>query len=156
MSKSTTKPQDNTPVTQESPRPPSKPASVFYDGNKSLVVLEPKAVARASAASQAIATLSGILANLHDAADWDDDAPPVDPMDTRGILSAIGICAEFLHDSLTGGGLISHRTLELDEGEHGFDQIEKLTHEARAIQKTKLEKRRLEIVGKDAPDHQQG
>ena len=44
------------------------------------------------------------------------------------------------------GGVTSHYTLALDEGETGFAEIQQLTRQARNAQRTKREKRRLEIV----------
>ena len=140
-------PQDKTPVMQEPPRPPSKAASVFQDDDDTqMTVLAPRAVAHVTAALQAIETLSGILLKLHEDSDLADDYPPVDPLDTRGILNAIAICSGSVYDHLTGGGVCSHYTMAIEKGESGFDQIAQLTHQARDLQRTKREKRRLEIV----------
>ena len=91
-------------------QPPSKPASMFDDDGMHLTVFTPRAVARVTAALQAIETLSGILFKRHEEAEWEDDSPPVDPLDTRGILSAISVCSTFAHEHLAGGGLTDYYT----------------------------------------------
>lgn len=141
----TTKPQAATPG--EPPRPLSKPASVFADSETHLTVLCPRGVARVAAALQAIETLSGMLLARHEASQFEDDVPEVDVLDTRGILNAIAICATFSRDHLNGGGLTSAHSLALESHEAGFDQIQELTYEAQCLQRTKRDKRRLEILG---------
>jgi hypothetical protein len=143
MSKPTTKTSD----TQTSPRPLSKAASVFDDDDDThIAVLCPRAVARVTAALQAIETLSGLLLQRHEADQFEDNAPEVDHLDTRGILNAISICSMFTYDHLNGGSATSHYTLALEKDKPGFDQITRLTREARDLQKTTRDKRRLEIV----------
>lgn len=140
----TTKPQDKT-TNLDAPRPPSRASSVF-DNESHLTVLTPRAVAHVTAALQAIETLSGILFQRHEQAEFLDDAQPVDHLDTRGILNAIAICSTYTYDHILGGGLTSRYTLAIEKDEPGFGQIEQLTREARDLQKTARDKKRMAIV----------
>ncbi len=140
---STTKPQ----APSEHKRPMSKATTVFVDDDcTNLTVLCPRAVTRVTAALQAIETLSGLLLERHEKSQYEDDAPEVDYLDTRGILNAISICSMFTYDHIGGGGVTSHYTLALEKDEAGFEQISNLTREARELQTTQRNKRRLEIL----------
>lgn len=134
----------NSPAT-DAPKPPSKAASVFYDDTH-LTVLTPHAVARVTAALQAIESLSGMLYERHEKADFDEGEPDIHPLDIRGLLSGISICAEFVGGHIDGGSLASHYAVALEPDDAGFEQIQQLTHQARDLQRTRREKRRLEIV----------
>ena len=127
-------------------KPQSKAASVFDDDGVHMTIFTQPAVARVTAALQAIETLSGILLNLHNEADWEEAVPPVHSLDTRGILNAISVCSSFANDHLDGGGLTSHYTVALEKDDAGFEQIQHLANQARDLQRTKRDKRRLEVL----------
>ena len=121
-------------------------ADVFDPTGHHMAVLMPDAVARVTAALSAIGVLSGLLSKMTDEADFEDDAPEVESQTTRGILNAIAVCATFTHDHINSCGLTSHHTLALEADEAGFDQLTQLTRQAKDLQTTARDKRRMAIV----------
>ena len=132
-------------ITTGATNPPSRAASVFYDDTH-LTILNPRAVSRVTAALQAIESLSGMLYERHEKANWDDGEPDVHPLDIRGLLSGISVCAEFVSGHINGGGMDSHYAVALESDDAGFEQIQQLTNQARDLQITSRDKRRLEAL----------